>query len=287
MSEFDFQRALVRVLTDAALRESIYAGDYQPLVELGIPLTQAQRLTLIDRERMEMFADTIVENRVYYATELLPFTTQFLGEQLEPMILECDREMPADYSKIQDQALAFARFLKKRFGLQPPTPPFLEDVLTYEINSLELFAGYDRQEFEVSQQDQILLQQLLAHDELARIIPVPRPNNRIIKLNYDVPSILEEIVNGHIPETADKQDLHLLLRMIPPGTLEQDKINVPTSTLINACDGEANLSEIIEQLASHFKMAAPMRFPDFKRKCLELCQSLVERHVIILMPLQT
>lgn len=288
MSEFSFQNALVQVLVDPKMREAIYAGDPSPLADYGISPDEAQRISQIDRGRLEMFAEMIIDNRIYSAAQWMPFTAQLMGKRMVEIALEFNRDLSPEYSKRQDHAMAFATFLKSLFSVEPPTPPFLEDVLTYELMIMEMFVGYDKEEGqEPSIQVEELLQLSGVEEALESVVPCRRPNNRVISVNYDVPLILQEMSEGRTPTELPEQPMRMLLRLVPPGFVEQDKINAPTAAFINTCDGQTSLHKVIKSLAAYYQKDDPASFHSFRGKCLELCQSLVARQVIFLMALST
>lgn len=279
MSEFALQQALVQILIDPKARDAVFSGDLRPLVEAGIPEEEARRLAQVDRTRLDMFAEMIVENRIYSAAQWMPFTAQLMGERMVEIALEFNRDISPEYSKRQDHALAFATFLKAMFSAEPPSPPFLEDVLAYELTVMEMYIDYDKEDgLEAGAPPDV------GEDEasLSALVPRRRANNRIVSLNYDIPLILREMVEGQTPAEKPVQPMHLLLRLVPPGFVEQDKINAPTAAFVNTCDGQATLYEVIHNLASYYGKDGPATFPAFSGKCRELCKSLVGRGVISL-----
>jgi hypothetical protein len=173
MSELPLQQALALLLTDGKGRESIFAGDVSPLAGYGLSTEQEQQLLQINRERVEIFAELLIINRLSKAIEGLPWTTQLLGSQLGQVAVAFNQASPPKHSKKYLEAMAFAQFLKEQFRLQPPSPPFLEDVLFYEMNSLELrFEFNGRDELVPTHEISSLITQLYATNELpSEIVP--------------------------------------------------------------------------------------------------------------------
>lgn len=279
MSEFAFQQALVRLLTDTKARHSFFKGDVQVMAEFGLPLEEAQRILAIDPERLEVFADMLTGQRLNDAAQMLPLTAQLLGSRLHYIAYEFNQEITPRYSTKFEHALAFARFLKKQFGEEPPSPAFAEDVLTYEMTALELFGKRDETDFA---QTADLKEQLHEAEAQTKIVPSRQPTHQVLTFNYDVAEIAAELKEGRIPTSPLRQPLNILLRVNAVGLIEQDRINYPTLAFIEACDGATPLSEVIEDLASIFEQNTPKLRADFQQKCLNLCEALVERGVITL-----
>jgi hypothetical protein len=284
MSELPLQQALARLLTDGKGRESIFAGDISPLAEYGLSTEQQQHILQINRERVEVFAELLIINRLSKAIDGLPLTTHLLGSQLGQIAVAFNQAYPPKHSKKYLEAMAFAQFLKEQFRLQPPSPQFLEDVLLYEMNSLELRFEFNRpDELVPTHEISLLTSQLDAANELlSETVPHRLSCSRIISLEYNVEQIGEEIAQGRFPTTVEKRPMHILLHIEPSGVLTQTEINVPTLVFIEKCDGRATLNAIVEDLARDFQQSHLSS--DFKGQCLRLCEELIELHIITLKP---
>ena len=82
MSEFESQRALALLLTNDTLREAFLAGDVDTLVRSGIAEDHIRPLRGIDAERLDIFSELLLINRLAKAVEGLPWTTKVLGSRL-------------------------------------------------------------------------------------------------------------------------------------------------------------------------------------------------------------
>jgi hypothetical protein len=280
MSEFAFQQALVRLLTDAEARRTFFAGDTALFTELGVPVEEAQRVLSIDPARLEVFADMLLGQRLNDAAQLLPYTAQLLGTRMHQIAFEFNQEIKPSYSTKFDHGLAFARFLQEQFREQPPSPAYVEDVLAYETASLDLYSKRSR----LDPPDGGLTARLHEPEVQSKVAPYRQPNHRVLRLNYNVAEIVKELKERRVPD-AEPWQMNVLLHVTPEGLVEQDEINHPTLAFIDACDGQTSLAEIIEQLAAAFRQTAPPVFPDFRRKCAGLCAAVVERGVVGLRPL--
>lgn len=272
----------VRLLTDAKARQAAFAGDLRPLTELGLTPDEAQSFLTIDHERLEIFSELIFAQRLDDIIHMLPLTVRLLGERVPHIAYEFNHKMTPEYSRKRDHALAFARFLKELFDEQPPEPQFLADVLSYEMNTLEL---YDKRNESDPAQSGRWSQQLRGRSTQERIVPQRLSHGRALSFNYDVLGIMREMTEGgRLPTEPPPRPTHILLRMNPTGLIEHDEINLPTLAFIRACDGETPLSRIIEDLAETFQQNTPVLFDEFRLGCLQLCESLLARSVISLKP---
>jgi hypothetical protein len=278
MTEFAFQQALVRLLTDAKFRHAFFAGNLGPVTEAGLSSEDAQRLLGIDPERLEVFAEMVMGQRINDAAQGLFLTSQLLGDRFSQIGVEFNSEVRPGYSKREHNALAFGRYLKKRFGLEPPIPTFVEDVLTYEMATLELFRRYDEPDLA---QTNMFMRELMQHPEdldLERAVaPYQLSSTRVLFLNHDIAPIVEEMKLGRTPTSPSPQAVRILLRVSPFGITEQSTINSATAAFIEACDGKASLYEIMGRVASDFQQSPTA---EFREKCLSLCASLVERRIV-------
>lgn len=276
MSEFTFQETMVKVLTDAKLRQSLFDRDSGALAEQGLAFEDVERLLGINPARLEAFADMVMAQRLTDILQILPLTAQILGNRLHPIVSEFNQELKPRYSTKQAQALAFATFLSERFRLQPPDPPFLEDVLRYEKAALELFGKRNA----VLRSEDDLTPALDDETLHSRLVPLRLDANVAIELTFNILEIATDLKAGRIPtEPARKRQL-ILLHVDRRGLIGKDEINEMTLAFIEACDGSSSLAQIIDNLADRFQQSSLHLRPEFDRKCLGLCRSLLERFVI-------
>ena len=276
MSEFTFQETMVKVLTDARLRQSLFARDSGALAAQGLASEDVERLLGIDQVRLEAFADMVMAQRLTDILQILPLTSQILGNRLHPIVFEFNQELKPRYSTKQAQALAFAEFLSERFRLQPPDPPYLEDVLRYEKAALELFGKRN----EVLRIKDDLTPALDDETARSRIVPLRLDTNVAIELTFDILEIATELKAGRIPTEPARKRQKILLHVDRRGLIEKDEINEMTLAFIEACDGSGSLAQVIDNLADRFQQNSPHLRPEFDRKCVSLCRSLFERLVI-------
>lgn len=281
MSELQFQQAYARLLTDTGFRQSVFQGDNACLKEYDLSNEQKQHLLQLNDERVEIFSELLITNRLSKAIEGLPLTTHLLGEVLWSTALEFNETCPPLQAKKYDEAMAFARFLRQKLDVKQSVNSGLIDVLEYEMNSLELRFEFDGRFTASNIENSSSANQYLYDSEMQScIFPIRLLHNRILTFNHDVEQISEEINNGQTPSTIAKKTMHILFHVEPSGILGQDEINVPTMLFIEACDGETSLSKIIRDLARDLEQIRPEQFLNFENGCLNLCESMIERNVV-------
>jgi len=276
MSEFSFQETMVKVLTDAKIRQSLFAGDSQALRAAGFSDEDLQRLRDISPERLEVFADMVMGQRITDILQILPLTSQILGNRLHALVFEFNQELRPSSSTKQAQALAFAQFLSERFSRQTPQPSYLVDVLRYEMTALGLFGMRN----ELRNMPDGLIPGLDRIEVQETVVPFRLGANAIIQVEVDILEIATELKDGRIPESPRRQPVLLLMRVDRRGLIEKDQINSTTQVFVEACDNVKTLNEVIEELAVRFQQNTSTLRPDFNQKCVALCQSLIDRLVI-------
>jgi len=279
MSEYHFQKAFAELVTDTNARRAFYANEAPPLWSLSAD--QETTLRMIDRERLEIFAELLILNRLGKAAEGLPWTTKLLGTDIWALAQDFNQAWPPQQTKKYDEAIAFGRFLDDHFRTESAQFPYIRDVLSYEMASLELrfeFNGhYDPAPGEPDFR--------LKGNPLSNAEDTARPrlvaHSRVLSFDYDIESLVNEIETAETANDVEKREFHILMHVQPSGILNQTAINLPTVRFLQLCRGQT-LAEIIEQLATEFHCDTQESFHRFRTACLELCESLLADNVIVL-----
>jgi hypothetical protein len=275
MSEFAFQQAFVRLLTDTPARQSFLAGDAQALAQSGFSPELISRLFAIDKERFEIYADMVLAQRVNDVAEALPLTSQVLGDQLPSLVHDFFEHTAADFPKRHQGPLAFGGVLLERFCSQAPTPLFIQDVIKYEVTVLEM---YD----EFVEQDDVAPEIDNAANDISYLdgTPIRMPNVRVISFDHDIVQIIKALKENQIPAPLP-QAVHLIVQLKSTGAIQQLKANLPTVDFFTACDGKTTLADIAANLFAKYHQEAEL-FPKFKDTCVELCRGLSDHGLIYL-----
>jgi hypothetical protein len=278
MSEFGLQQALVRVLTDAKLTQAAIRGDLQSLTESGVTAEDATQLLKIDHDRFQKFAELIAAQRLDDLENMLPLTTQVLASRVREFDTVFREHTVAQFSKRREYALSFADFLREEFRRQEPEPPFLLDVLNYEMTCLALF---EQRYYVPSHSNPVPASTLDDKAARSRIKVFRSPTNCTLRLSYDV---LKAI--NHMRETSsfvppETRSMILLLRGNRSGSIEHDQINEATSRFLELCNDDGIfLGKIISRLAADYRLNQQSIILDFEEKCVDLCKSLTTRSII-------
>jgi hypothetical protein len=117
----ELEEALARLYTDDGLRARFFADPRSVGAELRLEESEAERLAATDRERIELFAETLRLKRFGEVRGLLPRSLAALGEdELRARFLNFAREfVPEGVYKHHADALAFAGSLVDRLEGAP------------------------------------------------------------------------------------------------------------------------------------------------------------------------
>jgi len=272
MSEFAFQQAFVRLLTDTSVRQSYLAGDAQALAQSGFSPELIDRFFAIDKERFEIYADMVLAQRINDVAEALPLTGQVLADQLPLLVHEFFEHSAADYPRRHQGPLAFGRQLLERFRVEAPSPLFIQDVIKYEVSVLGMYDEFVEGDEATPEIDNGI--------SYLDAMPVRRPNIRVISFDHDIVQIIKALKENQTPAPLP-QEVHLIIELKPTGVIQQLRANLPTLDFLAACDGKTTLADIVASLFAKYQQDAEL-FPKFKDTCVELCRRLSASGLIYL-----
>jgi hypothetical protein len=280
VSELEFQKVFARLLTDGDMRAELASAD--GLAAGGVTGEAALRLRQLDRERVDVYAELLILNRLSKAMEGLPYTTKVLKEHLGPIAVAWNQASPPVRSKKFDEAMAFAQYLLETIGSRPYEPPYLKDLLLHEMSGLELRCTYNgRYPDELTKETPALLQQLGAEEGLSSIYPCRMPHVRLLASDHDVEAIIQDLDHERAPAAVPLPSPRYLLMYIEPGgVMQQFEVNLPTAGFLSEASGQASFASILSTLAQAFGQEEPATFKEFRRGCVDLCGLLAERRVI-------
>jgi hypothetical protein len=260
----DMQRVLTRILTDKGFQRDFIARSAPPE---GYELTERELSSLrgLQWDRVSLDADLIAYQRLTLALHAAPLTSIVLGTQLRARI---DR-FCADYPPVPRPAGAmflegtrlceFALSLLREGELEPS---WAADVVTYERILLTLNRGMEAAES--SLRTAVLNQ---ASDQsnpgggldwpppdLGDQVPMTGPHAEIACFAHAVPELVAAIKAGTVPDPVPALDrpLFLLFCRQPTGTVNIAKVNAPTVALVEACDGQSTVTDIVSSLTRQF-----------------------------------
>lgn len=266
-SELVLQSALARILTDAVVREQVFRSDTEAMQRLGLTAEQGRQMREIDHQRVELFAELLVINRLSKAMEGLPMTTQLLGADIWNVARAFNQACPPTEAKKYVEALAFGQFLQDKWCREPSSVPYAADVLCYEMSFLEVRFG--RPEPAIAD---LTLLPALPGDGVMDVVPLVVTPCRVVAMNYDVDALRSAIQDGRTPSREAERPTILVIAQGPRGEAVEHEISMGTLLFLQACDGVAALGDVIEQLAN----AAVERSRDaLASDCVALCEDLI------------
>lgn len=126
------QFVLAQLYTNTELRERFFANPQVIGTELGLSCDEAQQLSQLSQNQVNLFANSLKWKRLAEVRELLPRTAQALGKNFTALFWRyAETYLPQGIKKHRDDAIAFANFIQKVAREEGIDPPFL-DLVRYE-----------------------------------------------------------------------------------------------------------------------------------------------------------
>ncbi|MFJ9842542.1 PqqD family peptide modification chaperone [Kitasatospora sp. NPDC101155] len=271
VSELQRQQALARFLTDPRARQAVLAEQPDPLPWADRELRD--RLSELDQPRTSMYSHLLLVNRMTKVTDALPLVSWALGQRLWELAPEYNTCCPPRRPKKQDEALAFAGFLRTKLGSDLNGPAWLADVLRYEVAVLRIRFFPDG-----PPAGALPAAPTFSREELHRVRPRLTPATCLLALDHDLEEIGDCFERDETPPRAQQRPMLLLLQATPEGSVHQDEVNPAVAAFLRACSPERTLTEVIEQVAREFQPVPPTE--TLQEQCLALCAQLVQRGVL-------
>jgi hypothetical protein len=270
--ERPFQRAMARMLTDDTLRRAVFEGAAYP----GLRAAERRRLAAFDRERVEIFAELLLQNRIDKAAGVLPWTVRLLDERKDDIAAEFNRTSPPRSSKPYREALDLARWILARCDQEPLGPPYLRDVVTFELAVLEMRFAFDGR---YGRRRGSLPWPARSDDSSWKaLIPYPLRHHRVLELGYDIEAIVEALSQGKRVE-AMPQLMTVLLHVEPSGELGRFELGRATAAFLAACDGHVRIDRILSGMARRARLRGPA-LAELEHGAYAMCDELGRRQVL-------
>jgi hypothetical protein len=258
------QRVLTRILTDKCFQQDFISRATPPA---GYELTERELSCLrgLQWDRVSLDADLIAYQRLNLALHAAPLSSMVLGKQLRARLDRFCAEYPPVPRAAGALFLEGTRLCEFALGLLREgelEPSWAADVVTYERILLTLNRGLEAAESStrVARLNQAWTSASLGADldwpppDLADLVPVSGPHAEIACFAHAVPELVAALKDGTVPDSVAALDrpLFLLFCRQPAGTVNMVKVNAPTVALVEACDGEATVADIISSLTHQF-----------------------------------
>lgn len=285
MSVLEMQRLLGKVLTNENLRNA-FLRDPRGLCET-YELTPREResLSLIDPDRLKIYATSLQEGRVSLALAAFPLTRFVLsGEEGDGLVARYCKEhppLPVSASPMFNEAKIFYGFLAKLAAAGEFKSRYLRDVLEYEKNLF--FLGNDaevsRSSGNFAGANRRLLDDL-TDEAMLNSKPVKGDHAVVASFDYDVVELAAALARQEMPE-AEPKPTYLLFSKVPNSVgIKTSKINRSTMRLISMCDGTRTTQDILAGLAGGHGAEAEAAVKRLASACLPILRQLCESSVI-------
>jgi hypothetical protein len=233
----------------------------------------------LDPERTSLFAELLLGNRLGRLREALPNSAFLLGSRLQEVVYAFnDSSAPADHRKYPE-ARAFAHYLLDRLDQESLGPPYLHDILLYELSSLQLRLEYD-EPFWLDGAIASASEFFAALKSGQPIYLHRHPYQAVLSFSYDVERICQETAASRTPTDVNPKSSIILLHVQAGGVLQQEAINTATAVFLLAANGTNSFNRIVDHLGEFFGQRGRWARLRLRTRVRNLCLELLQRGVI-------
>ncbi len=135
------QRLLAHLYTENSLCERFFTDPEAVGLEWGLAPDDIAQVVHLSQPQVTYFARSLISKRRGEVAKLLPRTCAALGAQFIPLFGRyAETFVPSGVKKHRQDALMFGRFLEARKTDDMSCPPWLRDLIRYEIGWLSASA---------------------------------------------------------------------------------------------------------------------------------------------------
>ncbi|HEV2374532.1 MAG TPA: PqqD family peptide modification chaperone [Streptosporangiaceae bacterium] len=261
MTLLDMQRVLSRILTDKDFQRSFILGA-EPLPDT-YQLTESELRSLrsLRWDRVGLHADLLAHGRLELALRALPLTSQLVHQQLHTHLDRFCTEfppVPQPASTLFVEANRLCDFLIRLLGEGALQPGWAADIVAYERIMLTLVmtveSAMSAERVASLNAELSLLEPGWPPADAADLVPVAGPHAMVASFSYPLPELLPPLEEGDIPENVAplERPILLLFHKQPLGSVQMVKVNAPSAALVEACDGERTVADVVGLLDRRF-----------------------------------
>lgn len=277
-AEARFQHAYARFLTDEPFRMRILdpATGNGGIADIGPD--DIGRLRAMDRQRVELFAQCLIGNRMASIAEALPLTVKVLGDSVYDLVRQLDAQEIAVDTRKYAEASRFADYV-----LSDPYPAPLPDatraLLHFEITDLRLRLRPQWPAWPdgvVRSAD--ALRSALARSEDVRL--VINGNHALLGLAHDVEK-LRELAAADAASAAVDEGIIVLLNRADSGVVHHTRLDPPSAAAILMIAEGRTFRALVSDCAQWLDRAADS---DLQGGLADLCVALCAREALGFLP---
>ncbi|MGP3931784.1 glycosyltransferase [Nonomuraea sp. KM88] len=250
MTMAETQAALARLYVDEAFRGWFAHAPEEALRKYELTEPEKDTLKAIDKKMVDLFAQTLRDKRRGRLVATFPLTSRVCGREVVGRYFERYYDLhPAQPNMlVAEHAMAFGRFLVDCIAVTASLPSYATDLCRYEQAMSEM-------RLTPLPTDDLLLLDAVP-PEGANVAPEARPvlapGIRVLRFDYDIPSIADAVERGEAPESARRTPVVLVMRVLPQGLPEAFRVNEATAALLDLCTGDRTPAQITALLATRF-----------------------------------
>ncbi len=250
-AEARFQASYARLLTDSRFRAWVLAPEAAEGGDFDLSLRERERLRAMDADRIELFAQCLVGNRMAAIAEAFPLTAKILGSSLLDLVQALDRQSIALDTRKYPEALRFANFLLngKEDGNDDrgqAVPERALGLLHFELKRLNLRLRPQLENWpsSVNRSPDALQAAFARHDDLRPILDL---NHAVVEVGYDIEA-LREVESEPWPELSE--NCLVLLHRGENGAVGELSLNRESAAAVLMIDGTRTFAGLLTDLGN-------------------------------------
>lgn len=249
MTMVETQAALARLYVDEAFLKWFELAPDSAMSKYLLTPEEKAAIQSIDRKLLRMFASSLRVKRSSLIERRFPLSSKVCGEHFDRYLDRYIELHPATpNAPLLDQIVSFSEYLVACLYGDSAVPVYAADLSRYEgaMNDLRIIP-LDSDELPPSVEEQG--ENNAEPDPSAR--PVIRPTVRPLRLDYDIPAVVERIEQDETELDVQPARTNLvLLRRRGQRTTDAFTVNEPVMRLLDLCTGDGTVAEIKKELAA-------------------------------------
>jgi len=257
MTLLDMQRVFSRLLTDDEFQRAFVAGDESACATYDLSEPELHSLRGLTWEWVGLHPHRLAHGRMEMALRGLPLTRRLVQDQLHEHLDRYRREyppVPEAASAVHTEAHRMSQFIGRLVAEGALEPAWVAEVAEYERVMLVLSSTA-----EATRSAAVVAALNAPADgptaQRSDVVPVAGPHTHVGSFRYPLADILPLVDSGVLPadvRPAARPLMILFHQGSRTGRTETMKINPATAAVLELCDGERTVREIVHRLVGTF-----------------------------------
>jgi hypothetical protein len=257
MTLLDMQRVFSRLLTDGEFQRAFVAGDESAWAPYELSERELRSLRGLKWDWVNLHSHLLAHGRMEMALKGLPLTQGLVQDQLHKHLDRYCQEyppVPEAASAVYIEANRMTQFIGRLAAEGLLRPAWAAEVAEYERVMLVLSITAEAADSAAvvaalnGQPDGPAV-------ELTDVVPVAGAHTHVASFRYPLVDILPLLDSGVLPtdvHPADRPLMVLFHKVAGTHQTQTMKINPATAALLELCDGERTVREIVDRLVGTY-----------------------------------